>query len=192
MWRSAVAAALLLLVASCGGPDTTTLPLQDGGLDVGGDIGSQATDVYAANISDAEAQKIGNACDGVAEVADQGGDDAATRCLEVLSSIVDGNARGSCEEPGLCLNVYDVDEAADLESSGVVEVVDTSGSLCADDSGGVCLRVGLDSPQVLAHVVAGTPTTTPSATTTTPSSTATEPPTSTSSSEPTPSSTEGS
>lgn len=167
----------MLLVACGGGADTTSLPLQDGGLDVGGDLQSQATDVHAASISDEQAEQIGAACDGVSEVADTGGSDPAERCFDIAQLVFDAGAAG-CTQPGPCLRVYEVGDLEGFDGSGVVEVVDTrtSGSLCGEDASGVCVRVGLDTPELLVELVDGSAPTTstpppPSDSTTTPSTT---------------------
>jgi cell division septation protein DedD len=164
----AAAAVLLVAMTSCGGdaePESTRLPLQEQGLAVGGDIQSQATDVVETQITEEQATQIAEACNEAVEIAGTGEDD----CLDIMQLVFDG-AGAVCMHLDLCLRVYDIDEISGFNGSGIIELVDARNteSLCTEESRQVCLRVGIESPELLDQIMGVTPTeTTPTETTTT-------------------------
>ena len=201
------AAAYLVIITSCGTSGsnpvttispvakTTSLPLQSKGLAVGGDVQSQATDVVARGITEAQAKKIADACNSTVQVA-SGNETCAVAIREALAAAPSPPATPSppCQ-PGdelLCLQVWDVSNVSGLGQQAVIDIRDDrpGGTLCNSQPDDVCLRVGVSTSSTLNQIVPGSVSTTPSgeAPSSTTPSTATPIPTSSSSPIPTSSS----
>lgn len=178
--RTTLAVASLLLVASCGGgvpssspstsgpsSPTVSLPLQETGLAVGGDVQSQATDVLRRGITEEQAKQIAEACAGAAEIANASQDCA----LAIIEAI---KRSGLCGRLGFCLEVFDVSSLAGLRYDGYVEIVEDrpEKSLCGTGPRSLCLRVATSA--VVDRVAASSlPSTTSEATTSTSTETTT-------------------
>jgi hypothetical protein len=181
-WIALTGVASLLLVASCGGggsnsanPPTTdpstptvSLPLQPGGLAIGGDVQSQATDVLRRGITEEQAREIADACRPAAEIANVPQD-----CLETIIRALERSGR--CGTVGFCLEAFDVSSVQGLVYDGYVEIVEDrpDTSLCGSGPRNLCLRVGVGSSMQLQRIATSTVTTASSPPTTS-TTTATE------------------
>ncbi|MBT2213665.1 hypothetical protein [Actinomadura sp. NEAU-AAG7] len=87
-WHALGGAAVLCCAVACGGggggPKSTSLPLQQSGLAVGGDAQSQATDVAQTRLSDRQLRKIAAACRKAVEITDPGSDPCARAIHDVM------------------------------------------------------------------------------------------------------------
>jgi hypothetical protein len=176
-WRIALAGvASLLLAVSCGGNGSNTnpptsdpstsavsLPLQAGGLAVGGDVQSQATDVLRRGITEEQAREIAEACGRAAEIAN-----VPQNCLETIARVLEQS--GLCGRVGFCLEVFDVSSVRGLKYKGYVEIVEDrpDTSLCASGLRNLCLRFGVGSSTQLRRIATSrVPSTSSEATSTT-------------------------
>jgi hypothetical protein len=147
-----LAATMLLVATSCGGdddevlPEATTLPLHDSALAVGGDVQAQAEDVLEVEISEEELERLAGSCADTLLIPVSDGDE----CPAGIPAIGE-----LCGPKVICLRVYRVSEAADFALEGYIEVTDTreGESLCAADPAGVCMRIGLETAEVLDEIV---------------------------------------
>jgi len=162
---------------------STSLPLQDQGLVVGGDVQTRATDVVEIGITEEQAKEIARECNKRTEVANAGDDP----CPRIMRRDLGG---GPClPRINLCMKVkaYGHVDAATLGDGGYVEIVDErpGKSLCESGPDHVCLRVGVKTSAVLDQIVeTAPPTTSTTATSTTATSTTTPTPTQTEASSP--------
>jgi hypothetical protein len=177
------------LVVACGGANgsspgtheasTTSLPLQEKALAVGGDVQNRATDVVEAGLTQKQLDEIAQACrDNVGVVASR------DNCADGFSTIP---FLAPCGPPlPFCVHVHAFDprDQKALGEHGYIEVTeeDPRGPTCGGEAGGVCMRLGASTAAVLDEVTHATPpkTTTPPTTTSTPpttTSTATDNPT---------------
>jgi hypothetical protein len=203
------AAAYLVIITSCGtngsNPATTSYPLQQKGLAVGGDVQSRATDLVARGITEAQAKKIAHACNRTVEVASgkqpcghQISKTLAAPAASAASAAPAAPGRPPCQ-PGVCLRVWDVSNVSELGLQAFIDIKDDrpGESLCNSEPDDVCLRVGVPTSSTLNQIVprslyttppgeAPSSTTTPS--TATPIPTSPSSPTPTSPSSPTPTS----
>lgn len=163
--------ACLLVIPACGGggggsggdansvpaASTASLPLQEGGLAVGGDVQSRATDVVSGGLTEEQVRHLEEVCRDVAEI---------TPATDKPCPGIIPRKLPPCGPPLLyCLKVRaygDVDQDV-LGDGGYVEVVEERPGRprCGSDPAGVCLRVGARTEETLDRVVeeGGVPTT---------------------------------
>ena len=169
---------LLLVLVGCGGDSgggggdggdltpaaaTTSYPLQETGLAVGGDVQTRATDRISVGLTEEQVRTIQDACEETVEIASQGDDclEQAVRLLlrEILpSGSLPSGPFSSCGPPRpFCLKVHEFSVADQqvLGARGYLEVVEEepAGPLCGSDPGGVCLRLGARTAEVFEQVV---------------------------------------
>ena len=148
MTRKASVCTVALLawaLTSCAGqqqPATESLPLQESGLAVGGDVEANATKVVESAITPAQLEEIQKRCRDAEGIPLEGGDSCA-RVVEI--------GQRPCGPRDICVRIYAVEDS-DFAAAGYVEVTDhrTAGSLCDSDPKAVCMRLGM-TEQALKH-----------------------------------------
>lgn len=147
----------LTLLSSCSSedsptesPKTTSFPLQDKGLAVGGDVQSRATDVFTVQLTAQQAKELGEACGKTPDFAD------ASTCADALRRAVHmntGSTRPDLCDRGICLHFkqYGRTDVPVLGDGGYVELEDNSDgeTLCDANPAHLCLRLGIKSSTVL-------------------------------------------
>jgi hypothetical protein len=169
---------LLLVLVDCGGDNggggggggdltpaaaTTSYPLQETGLAVGGDVQTRATDRISVGLTEEQVRTIQDACEETVEIASPGDDCLEQAVRTLLRSILPSGPLPSgffpsCGPPlPFCLKVHEFSVADQqvLGAHGYLEVVEEApaGPLCGSDPGGVCLRLGARTAEVLEQVV---------------------------------------
>jgi hypothetical protein len=171
MNRSVVAFVVVVLtwaLVSCAGeqadspaeprPLTESLPLQESGLAVGGDVEAHSTKLLEAKITQAQLERFEDACRDAQGIPLEGSDSCPL--------VQEIPAPQPCGPIDICVEIFAVNDAG-FAPAGYVQVTDRreTGSQCESDPEAVCLRVGVTA-QVLEELTETTPTATTSTATT--------------------------
>jgi hypothetical protein len=135
---------------------TTSLPLQETALAIGGDVQTRATDLVSVGLTEEQVHEIEAKCKGAAEISPSD-DKPCTTTFIPRQGQLPGDWPPCGPSFSFCLTVHAYSEADQqvLGAHGYVEIVEEEpdGPLCGADPAGVCLRLGARTAETLDRVV---------------------------------------